>query len=114
MELHGSKFEATFREPVHMDSCVDNASVWHVIELDNTLWAIGKGEGSYTLEHPRNPLRQRLRAIFLAEEGCCHDYDDNWKCKLCGYQLPAKLVKRIDEPLKPRKKGEEEEGDEEE
>ena len=45
----------------------------------------------------------------LSEEGCCHNYDDAWKCKLCGYQLPSNLVKRIGEPLKPRRDNEDEE-----
>jgi hypothetical protein len=39
----------------------------------------------------------------LAEVGCCHDYDDAWKCKLCGYQLPPELLKRISEPLRERR-----------
>jgi hypothetical protein len=40
------------------------------------------------------------------EGSCCHDYDDNWKCKLCGYQLPEKLLKKVSEPLKERRGGE--------
>jgi hypothetical protein len=45
----------------------------------------------------------------LSELGCCHDYDDSWKCKRCGYQLSPELVKRISEPLKRRREAEEEE-----
>ena len=45
----------------------------------------------------------------MSEEGCCHDYDTAWKCKLCGYQLPADLVKLIGEPLKRRREAEDEE-----
>jgi hypothetical protein len=29
------------------------------------------------------------------EEGCCHDYDEAWVCKICGYQLPAAVQKKI-------------------
>jgi hypothetical protein len=50
----------------------------------------------------------------LVEGGCCHDYDDAWKCKLCGYQLPPNIVERINEPLKPRKHSEESEDEEDE
>ncbi|HXZ90490.1 MAG TPA: hypothetical protein VEG61_05455 [Candidatus Dormibacteraeota bacterium] len=45
----------------------------------------------------------------MSEGSCCHDYDDAWKCKLCGFQLPPELVKQIGEPLKRRKEAEEEE-----
>jgi hypothetical protein len=29
------------------------------------------------------------------EEGCCHDYDEAWVCRICGYQLPAAIQKKI-------------------
>jgi len=81
--------------------------------------ALYGGEDSYPIKgnQPRRevPLGYEL-AVFLVEGGCCHDYDDAWKCKLCGYQLPANIVERIKEPLKPRKdsQGEEDEEDEDE
>jgi hypothetical protein len=29
------------------------------------------------------------------EDGCCHDYDEAWVCRLCSYQLPVAIEKKI-------------------
>jgi hypothetical protein len=31
----------------------------------------------------------------LKEEGCCHDYDEKWVCKICGYQLSVAIQNKI-------------------
>ena len=57
-------------------------------------------------------VRYSYSAIVLSEESegsCCHDYDESWKCKLCGYKLPPTLVERINQPLKKRREPEGEE-----
>jgi len=37
----------------------------------------------------------REEGLSLVEEGCCHDYDEAWVCRLCGYQLPVAIQSKI-------------------
>ncbi|MGA2790079.1 MAG: hypothetical protein ABSF00_04835 [Candidatus Bathyarchaeia archaeon] len=29
------------------------------------------------------------------EDSCCHDYDEAWVCRICGYQLPVAIQNKI-------------------
>ncbi|MGA3109138.1 MAG: hypothetical protein ABSD99_06730 [Candidatus Bathyarchaeia archaeon] len=31
----------------------------------------------------------------MKEDGCAHDYDESWVCRICGYQLPNTVQNKI-------------------